>query len=190
MGLKTRTQEVRSLLEALEADLSLADRINAACHLLCTALRARLPVLVCGNGGSASDAQHIAGELVGRYLHERPAYNVLALSSNTSVITAWANDYSYETIFSRQVEAHGQPQGVLWALSTSGNSTNVLKAMNAAKSLDMQTLAMTGRGGGKMAALSDILIDIPSNSTPRIQEMHLVVYHLICEQVERELKNN
>ncbi|MBL0125315.1 MAG: D-sedoheptulose 7-phosphate isomerase [Betaproteobacteria bacterium] len=166
---------------------SLPARIESAISILTGALKVRNPVLVCGNGGSASDAMHISGELVGRFLRERPAYNVLALSVNTSVLTAWSNDYTYETVFSRQVEAHGHAGGVLWGISTSGNSPNVLRALAAAREMGMKTIGLTGAGGGKMAPLCDVLLDVPSRETPRIQEMHVVLYHFMCEQVESVL---
>lgn len=181
-----RIAEVNTLIEQLK--LSRTEYpVNQTIRMLVEALNERLPVLVCGNGGSASDAQHIAGELVGRFLIERPALNVMALSANTSVLTAWANDYDYATVFSRQVEAHGQDGGVLWVISTSGNSSNVVHAAAAAKKQNMGVIALTGEGGGRLADVCDVLIDVPSRSTPRIQEMHLILYHFICERVEAEL---
>lgn len=158
--------------------------LDAAVDALCHALSANKPVLVCGNGGSAADAQHISGELVGKFFKERRALNVRALSTDTSVITAWANDVTYDTVFARQVEAYGQPGGVLWAISTSGNSKNVLAAADQAKRLQMAVLAMSGEGGGRLASLADILLAVPSTVTPRIQEMHIMLYHYICECVE------
>ena len=151
------------------------------------ALSAEKPMLVCGNGGSASDAMHIAGELVGRFLKERKALNCVCLSSNPSVLTAWANDYSYDTVFSRQTEAYGAPGGVILGISTSGNSSNVIEAFRVAKSMEMITIGLTGEGGGKMAELTDILIDVPSRSTPLIQQVHICLYHHICEQVEARM---
>ncbi len=145
------------------------------------------PMLVCGNGGSASDAMHIAGELVGRFLKERKALNCICLSSNPSVLTAWSNDYSYETVFSRQVEAYGAAGGVILGISTSGNSANVVEAFRVAKAMGMTTIGLTGEGGGKMAELCDILVDVPSRSTPMIQQVHICIYHYICEQVEARL---
>ena len=127
---------------------------------------------------------HISGELVGRFLSERKALNVICLSANASVITAWANDYDYESVFSRQVEAHGGGGGVLLCLSTSGNSKNVVKALMAAKQNGLSTVGLTGNGGGAMASLCDVLIDVPSQSTPRVQEMHSVIYHYLCERIE------
>lgn len=184
--LAQRSAETASLIAQLGSG-TLPQRVQVAIDLLVDALRARRPVLVCGNGGSSSDAMHIAGELVGRFLRERPAYNVLALSANTSVLTAWSNDYTYETVFSRQVEAHGQAGGLLWGISTSGNSPNVLRAFEAARTMGMKTLGLTGEGGGKMAAMCDVLLDVPSDKTPRIQELHIVLYHFICEQIEVKL---
>jgi D-sedoheptulose 7-phosphate isomerase len=150
-------------------------------------LSADKPMLVCGNGGSASDAMHIAGELVGRFLKERRALNCICLSSNPSVLTAWSNDYSYDTVFSRQTEAYGAPGGVILGISTSGNSSNVIEAFRVAKSMNMTTIALTGEGGGKMAEFTDILVDVPSRSTPMIQQVHICLYHYICEQVEARL---
>ena len=163
---------------------SVAEQIEAALELIVPSLKKGQPMLLCGNGGSAADALHITGELVGRFLIERKALNVICLSANVSVMTAWANDYEYESIFSRQVEAHGVSGGVLLCLSTSGNSKNVLRALEMAKKLGLSTICMTGKGGGAMAQLCDVLIDVPSNSTPRVQEMHLVVYHYLCERIE------
>ena len=148
---------------------------------------ARYPLLVCGNGGSASDAMHIAGELVGRYLKERPAYNVIALSANPAVLTAWSNDYDFSTVYSRQVEAYGEKGGVLLGISTSGNSQNVIEAMKVARDIGMTTIALTGDGGGLCASQADILIDVPSRLTPRVQEVHICIYHYLCQRVEEEL---
>ena len=162
-------------------------RMEAAVAAVTTALGANKALLVCGNGGSASDAQHITGELVGRFLKERRGLKAICLSSNPAVLTAWSNDYSYDTVFSRQTEAYGEPGGVILGISTSGNSRNVIAAFEVAKSLGMTTIAMTGEGGGKMAALSDILLDVPSRSTPLIQQVHICLYHYLCEQVEARL---
>ncbi len=148
------------------------------------ALDAGLPLLVCGNGGSASDAQHIVGELVARFLRERRALNAICLASNPAVLTAWSNDYAYETVFARQVEAYGRPGGVLLGLSTSGNSRNVVLALEAARRLGMATIGLTGEGGGAMAALCDHLLAVPSRSTPAVQQVHLVMYHCFCAGVE------
>ncbi|MFT3975871.1 MAG: SIS domain-containing protein [Sphingomonas bacterium] len=160
---------------------------EVAIDAIVRALAAGKPMLVCGNGGSASDAMHIAGELVGRFLKERKALNCICLSSNPSVLTAWANDYSYETVFSRQVEAYARAGGVVLGISTSGNSGNVVEAFRVARELGMTTIGLTGEGGGKMAEFTNILVDAPSRSTPLIQQVHICLYHYICEQVEARL---
>ncbi len=161
--------------------------IERAVDVLAAALARRAPVLICGNGGSASDAMHIAGELVGRFLIERRAMNVIALAANPAVLTAWSNDHDYASVFARQVEAHGQAGGVVWGISTSGNSPNVVKAFEQARAMAMATIGLTGEGGGQVAACSDLLLTVPSRSTPRIQEMHVIIYHYICARVEETL---
>lgn len=127
---------------------------------------------------------HITGELVGRFLKERNPFKAICLSSNSAVITAWSNDYSYESVFARQVEAYAEAGGVLIGLSTSGNSANVVEAFAVARKLGLSTIALTGDGGGKLAALSDVLLDVLSRSTPHIQQAHICIYHFLCEQVE------
>jgi D-sedoheptulose 7-phosphate isomerase len=161
--------------------------MDAAVQATVAALAAGKPLLVCGNGGSAADAQHIVGEMVGRFLKERRALKAICLSSNAAVLTAWANDYSYETVFSRQVEAYAEPGGVLLGISTSGNSRNVVLALEAARARGMVTIGLTGEGGGRMAALCDHLLAVPSKSTPAIQQVHLCLYHYFCAAVEAAL---
>lgn len=169
------------------ATSSAMDTLAQAAASCATSLRAGLPVLVCGNGGSAADAQHITGELVGRFLKERRGLNVICLADNAVTLTAWANDYSYEDVFARQVEAYGKPGGVLIGLSTSGNSPNVVRAFARAKEASLTTIAFTGEGGGRLAALSDHLVAVPSRSTPMIQQAHLCLYHWLCAEVEQAL---
>ena len=183
---KQHLVEIKKVFESLQQS-KVSEKIEAALGLIVPSLERRQPMLVCGNGGSAADALHISGELVGRFLVERKALNVICLSANVSVMTAWANDYEYESIFSRQVEAHGICGGVLFCLSTSGNSKNVLRALETAKQMGLSTIGLTGKGGGAMAQFCDVLIDAPSNSTPRVQEMNLVVYHYLCERIEEAL---
>ncbi|MBP7251865.1 MAG: SIS domain-containing protein [Alphaproteobacteria bacterium] len=166
---------------------SAALRADAAVAAIAAAFKTHKPLLVCGNGGSAADAQHIAGEMVGRFLKERRGYPCIALTADSAIMTAVGNDYGYEQVFVRQVEAYGQAGGVLWGISTSGNSANVVAAFTKAKTLGLTTIAMTGEGGGKLAALTDILIDVPSRHTPYIQQVHLCLYHYICEAVEAAL---
>lgn len=144
-------------------------------------------VLWCGNGGSAADAQHLAAELSGRFYYDRPPLSSEALHVNTSYITAVANDYSYDVIYSRLVQAMGRKGDVLIGMSTSGNSTNVIKALEVANSLGMTTVAFTGETGGKMKDHCKYLINIPSKDTPRIQECHMLLGHTICELVEINL---
>jgi D-sedoheptulose 7-phosphate isomerase len=175
--------ESARLLESTAAHVG-SERINSAIAVLTRAIVQRRAVLICGNGGSASDAMHITGELVGRFLKERRAFKAICLSSNPAVVTAWSNDYSYETVFARQVEAYAEPDGVLIGLSTSGSSPNVIDAFLAARKLGLTTIALTGEGGGKLSPLSDILLDVPSRSTPLIQQAHVCLYHFICEKVE------
>jgi D-sedoheptulose 7-phosphate isomerase len=151
------------------------------------ALGRGLPLLICGNGGSASDAMHMTGELVGRFLKERRALNAVCLSSNPSVLPAWSNDYSYDSVFARQVEAYGVSGGVVLGLSTSGNSSNVIKAFEVAHGMEMTTVALTGEGGGRLRALAHHLLAVPSRSTPLIQQVHICLYHYLCARIETRL---
>ena len=144
-------------------------------------------ILIAGNGGSAADAQHFAAELVGRYGFDRPSLPSLALTTDTSNITAIGNDYGYEFIFSRQIESMANSGDLFIGISTSGNSQNVINAFEAARNKGVTTVALTGRDGGKMSALADYAIVVPSNSTPRIQESHLLIEHIICDIIEQEM---
>ena len=144
-------------------------------------------VLAFGNGGSAADAQHLAAELVGRFLRDRAAWPALALTTDPSVITAVANDLGYDAVFRRQIEAHGRPGDVAIAISTSGRSPNVREAVRAARERGLVTVGLTGGGGGALRGLVDHLIDVPHPHTPRIQEVHGMVVHLLCQMVEEEL---
>ena len=169
------------------AERDLTRPMQKAIDAIAAALSAGRPLLVCGNGGSAADAIHIATELVGRFLRDRKAYNVIALPANAGVLTAWGNDCGFDTVFSRQVEAHGAGGGVLLAISTSGNSPSILLAAEQARAMNMIVVAMTGNTGGKLAPLADILLNVPSTHTPIIQQGHLVLYHHLCEVVEARL---
>lgn len=151
-------------------------------------VRAGGKVLVFGNGGSAADAQHFAGELVGRFTKEGPPIPALALTTDSSIMTAVGNDYGYEHIFKRQLEAHARPEDVAVGISTSGNSKNVLEAMTVAKSRGLLTVGMTGEGGGQLAAIVDHLFAAPSKDTPRIQEVHHLMNHILCELLEERLR--
>ena len=187
MSLETYLEESAQAIHATIADHTLLEAVNQAVRLVIDTLSKGLPVLVCGNGGSACDALHITGELVGRYMMERKALNVIALSDNVSIITAIANDYSYDHVFSRQVEAYGKSGAVLIGLSTSGNSANVIHAFEAAHRQGMKTVAFTKSGATKIAPLSDILIAVPASSTPFIQQVHICLYHYLCHAIEQEM---
>ena len=162
-------------------------RIDAFRSAIVSAYRNGAKVLLCGNGGSAADAQHIAAELSGRfYLDRKPLY-AEALHCNSSYMTSVSNDYGFENVFSRAVEAMAHKGDVLVGLSTSGNSANVIRAFEKAREMGVTTIAMTGSNGGKIASLSDLLINIPSEDTPRIQEAHIMIGHIVCELVEKEI---
>src|SRR5687767_5775822 len=150
-------------------------------------LRSGGKVLTFGNGGSAADAQHLAGELVGRFLRDRPALAAMALTTDPSVITAVGNDMGYEAVFRRQVEAHGRPGDVALGISTSGRSPNVVEALRVAQARGLLTIGMTGGGGGRLEGMVHYLIDVPSHETPRIQEVHTMVVHVLCQIVEEAM---
>ena len=175
--------EAESLLAATRR-AAFGPTMDRAVAATAEALAAGRPLLVCGNGGSAADAQHITAELVGRFLRERRALRAICLSSDPAVLTAWGNDHGFDGVFARQVEAHAEPGGVLLALSTSGNSPNVVKALEAARARGMATIGLTGEGGGRMAPLCDHLFAVPSTSTPAVQQVHLCLYHCFCAGVE------
>jgi D-sedoheptulose 7-phosphate isomerase len=166
---------------------SYPSQISQAVDLLVDRLSKGNKLLVCGNGGSAADAMHICAELVGRFLQERRALAAIALNTDPVILTAWSNDYSYESVFARQVEALAKPGDIVWGISTSGNSKNVLAALKTARELGASTLALTGQGGGAIAEYADVLLAVPQSVTARIQEVHTVTYHIICEAVEAAL---
>ena len=143
--------------------------------------------ILAGNGGSAADAQHIAAELVGRYGFDRPSIPSLALTTDTSNLTAIGNDYGYDQVFSRQLEGMGQEGDIFIGISTSGNSLNIIKAFESAKKKNIMTVALTGRDGGKMAKMADIALIVPSDATPRIQESHILIGHILCDIIEKEI---
>jgi D-sedoheptulose 7-phosphate isomerase len=170
-----------------EASMPTAGPAAAAVDAMLKALRGGGRILACGNGGSATDAQHFAGELVGRFERERKAMAAIALTADTSILTALANDYDYRLVFARQVEALGRPGDVLIGISTSGRSRNVVEAFDAARRQGLTCIALTGGNGCEMLDLSDIAIVAPSSSTPRIQEVHIVALHLICELIDERM---
>jgi len=169
---------------------TLAGPIAQAAHLMADVLINNGKILACGNGGSAADAQHFATELIGRFERERQGLAAIALTTDTSIMTAIANDYDFKFIFDRQVRALGQSGDVLLAISTSGNSENVIEAIKAAQDNGLHIVALTGKGGGKIAPLmlpSDIHIVVPATRTPRIQEVHLLIVHCLCDGIDRLL---
>ena len=173
--------------QALLADQTMQARMLNAADLLTTCIRNGGKALFCGNGGSAADAQHLAAELSGRFYADRPPLYAEALHVNASYLTAVANDYSFEQVYARMTEAAGRKGDVLVAISTSGNSPNVLAAIHKAREIGMRVIGMTGRGGGKMAMLCDLLLQANSEDTPRIQETHILMGHILCEHVENTL---
>jgi D-sedoheptulose 7-phosphate isomerase len=161
-------------------------RLYHATALLSEAARKKAPILICGNGGSSADAEHMTAELVGKFrIKDRHSINAICLSSNAAVMTAWGNDVGFDAVFARQVFAHANHEdAVLFCISTSGNSDNVVRAAWAARSVGIHVISLTGMTGGRLAELSDILINVPSRDTPLIQQAHQVIYHHLCEAVE------
>jgi len=164
--------------------------IAATGRLICDALRAGNKILLCGNGGSAADAQHIAAELVGRYEQQRQAFPAISLTTDTSALTALSNDYGYEEVFARQVEALATPGDVLIAISTSGRSPNIIKAAAKGKGIGCKTIALTGGFGEPLASQCDLAVVVPSDRTSRVQEAHITIGHLWCEMVDANLGKN
>lgn len=173
--------------QALLADTAFMERIDAAAQLMIKSLQNGGKVHFCGNGGSAADAQHLAAELSGRFYFDRPPLNAEALHCNTSYLTAVGNDYGYDYIFSRLLRGTAKRGDVLVGISTSGNSKNIVKAYETAKEMGVVIISLTGETGGVMKDFSDILLNVPSTDTPRIQESHIMIGHIICELVETAL---
>jgi D-sedoheptulose 7-phosphate isomerase len=180
----------RQVMDDMLADTELQQSLFAAIDCCAAALSEGGKLMFAGNGGSAAEAQHFSAEMVGRFLKERRPLPSIALNTDTSAITAIGNDYGYEQIFARQVEALGQPGDVLIVMSTSGRSPNILAAMRAAKSRGVRTIGLTGRHPRDVAAFADIVLAVPSGHTPQIQEGHLVLGHLLCAMVESRLLGN
>lgn len=188
------TQQVDKILAIWNEHLDLAkvlprlaSAVSSAVDMIYSSLSAGGQLLIAGNGGSAADAQHIAAELTGRFFRERQPFRAMALHANTSALTAVANDYGFETVFARELTAHARPGDVLLAISTSGNSQNILRAIKAARQCKVVVIGLTGESGGQMRTACDLCICVPSKSTPRIQEMHITIGHTICEVLEERL---
>jgi D-sedoheptulose 7-phosphate isomerase len=179
--------ETQRIMSAMLADSVLLARLEAASAACIKALQEDRKMLLAGNGGSAADAQHIAGEFVSRYMFDRPGLPAVALTTDTSILTAIGNDYGYEKLFARQVQALGSSGDVLIAYSTSGKSPNILRALEQARALGLVTIGMTGNRGGPMRDLCDHCLEVPSSETPKIQEGHLVLGHILCGLVENAM---
>lgn len=185
--LKIHVDEIAELINLLRQDDGFFSRLAAAIDCVEKCLKNGNKILVAGNGGSAADAQHFAGEFVGRYKIERKGYPVIALTSNTAIITAWSNDYDFHTLFARKIESFGKPEDLFIALSTSGKSKNLIDGVAKAKELNLKTMALLGSGGGHLKDMADLEIIVPSHNVPRIQEVHKFILHTIAEEVEKLL---
>lgn len=174
-------------MSAMLADETIISTLEEAAEACINAMKNGRKVLLAGNGGSAADAQHIAGEFVSRFAFDRPGLPAIALTTDTSIITAIGNDYGYETLFARQIQAHGNKGDIFIGYSTSGKSPNILRAFEEAKNIGLIRIGMTGNGGGPMMELCDYLLQVPSTDTPKIQEGHLVLGHILCGLVENTL---
>lgn len=181
---RSRIIESMNLKDSL---LKQVDTISQAAKIIVSSFKNGNRMYVFGNGGSAADAQHITGELVGRYRLERKGLPVIALTTDTSVMTAWSNDYDFYDVFRRQIEAYANEGDILFGISTSGNSKNVINALNFGKKIGTSNISLTGNDGGLIRKISDININIDSKETPRIQESHVLAYHILCELVEKEM---
>ncbi len=181
---ETKFDELKDVVDKTE---KLNEKIQGAAKRIINCYNTGSKLLACGNGGSATQAEHLVAELVGRYLKDRAPLEAVSLCSNTASLTAISNDYGYDEVFARQVDALGKKGDVLVLLSTSGNSENMLKAIDAAKKNNLTTISILGKNGGKMKGKCDIEIIVPSEITPRIQEMHLFIIHELCEAIEGSL---
>lgn len=182
--LKSRLESHNALMGKVLADTQLLETLNRAATVIEQCFRAGNKVYFCGNGGSAADAQHLAAEFSGKYLINRDCLPAEALHCNTSYLTAVSNDFDYEIVYSRLISGIGRRGDVLIGLSTSGNSANIVKAFEVCRAKGITTVALTGEGGGAMAPLADLLLAVPSTDTPRVQEAHITLGHLLCELVE------
>ena len=185
--IKKQIKESIAIKELVLKDKDLIKNIELSAKAAIKAYKQKKKIMVCGNGGSAADAQHFVGELVSRFYFDRPGLNAVALTTNTTVLTAIGNDYGFEKLFERQVEALGNKGDILIGISTSGNSVNVVKAFEKAKGLGITTISLTGMNICKMDDFADISLHIPSNETPRIQESQFVIEHILCYLIEKEL---
>ncbi|MCC2666943.1 MAG: gmhA 2 [Gammaproteobacteria bacterium] len=186
-AIQKHIQKTQTVIQKILEDELLLSNVEKIARTCVTALRSGHKVLFVGNGGSAADSQHLAAELVSRLGYDRPAMAAIALTTDTSALTAIGNDYAFETIFSRQIEALGQPGDVLIAISTSGKSKNILKALETARTKKIVTIGFTGKAAPLMAEQCDLLLTVPSGETPKIQEGHIVLGHIICALIEEDI---
>ena len=180
-------EESLKIKQLILEDEKFQSMISKASSVCCEALRSNNKIFFAGNGGSAADAQHLAGELVNRFGFERPGLAAIALTTDTSIITSISNDYGFDMLFSRQIQALGRQGDVFIALSTSGNSANIINGINESKKTGIKTIGLTGSTGGKMDSLCDICLKVPSDQTPRIQEAHILIGHILCSIIENTL---
>lgn len=185
-GFRDYLNESGALLRAAGDDIG-QDLLDGVVDSIVGALSSGKPLLVCGNGGSAADAIHLTAELVGKFLLSRQALKVVCLSENPALLTAWSNDVGFDTAFARQVEAYGESGAVLLGISTSGRSRNVIAAFRQARKMGVSTIALTGEGGGELADHADWLLAVPSRTTHLVQQVHLCIYHYLCQQIEARL---
>jgi D-sedoheptulose 7-phosphate isomerase len=186
-SIKKHIEDSINVKKRILDDNQMVESIDAAAGLCIKALKKGNKIILAGNGGSSADAQHIAAELVNRFGFDRPGLAAIAITTDTSVITSISNDYGFEKLFARQVEALGKKSDVLIVFSTSGNSANILGAIKEARAKGLLTIGMTGKTGGKMAKLCDIILKVPSSDTPRIQEAHILIGHIICSEIENRI---
>ena len=183
--IKNYIKESGELHTFLISNKSFIESVHKAIIVINDCFQSGHKILIAGNGGSAADAQHFAAEIVGRYKRHRRAYPAIALTTDTSIMTAWSNDYNFNSLFARKVEALGNPGDVFMGISTSGNSKNIIEGAKKAKQIGLKNVSLLGRDGGELKSLSDLAIVVPSSNTPRIQEVHTMIIHIISEEVEK-----
>jgi len=184
-GFKEFIEDSISVKKALLENSEFIKNLQEMIEILNNCFKNGNKILIAGNGGSAADAEHFAGEIVCKFKKERKAYPAFALTDNPSILTAWSNDYDFKSVFSRQVEAFAKPGDIFIGISTSGNSENIISGVNMAKEMGLKTICLLGRDGGKLKNIVDLSLIVPSENTPRIQEAHIMIIHIVCEEVEK-----
>ncbi len=186
--IKKSIQDSIAVKQGLLKDRDLLGRLSKASEIICNQLSSGNKLLIAGNGGSAADAQHFSAEITGRFVKERKGYPAIAFNTDSSFLTAWANDYAFDTVFARLVEAYGKKGDVFVGISTSGNSYNVVNAVNQAKEMGIKTICFLGKKGGILKDLTDVSLVVPYDITARVQESHIMFVHIICEYLDKKLK--